>query len=168
MMWQERWEASDPAEVLDKRRGVAGRTKQGKAKRALESLQEIFGEGDVARKLEIPAHITTAMHQWGEWANRPNFWADLRITPFCKLMALPEEPTREQSVRLDPQSLAIHKAYGRMICEVTKKVLYAYYVKGVGWDDRQEDFKSHGISRRTFYGALKTGSVALYNKALKS
>lgn len=164
MMWLERWEAGDPAEVLDKRRDIAGRTKQGKAQRALKGLQELFGEGDVARKLEIPERVSRICFAWGQWASRPNFWADLRITPYCKLMALPEEPTRELSVRLDPESHAVHKAFHRIRCEKTKIVLYAYYVAGCTWEDRERIFADVlKVSRRTFYDHLRSGSMSLYN-----
>lgn len=104
------------------------------------------------------------MYQWGAWARRPNFWEDLRVPSFCRLLGV-DSGGREPIIQLDPQSSAIHRAYQRLTCQVTKGVLYAYYVAGVSWDDRQQAFRNAGISRRTFYDALKTGSVAVFSRA---
>lgn len=118
----------------------------------------------MGRKLEIPGQVTAALFQWGDWAKRPNFWADLRITPFCKIIGMAagrDEPT----IRLDPQSQRVHRAVLAMQCEKTKAILYAYYVAGLAWYDRPELFKKIGVGRDTFYRLLRVGSLSAYNAA---
>ncbi|MBU4609151.1 hypothetical protein IMZ29_00850 [Achromobacter sp. GG226] len=154
----------DPVLVLErKQEREARQVRMSPERKKLERLFE--GETDMGRKLEIPMHITAVMHQWGEWAARPNFWADLRITPFCKLMGMASAGSREPKVRLDPQSQAIHRAYLGLACEKTRAVLFAYYVMGASWDDRPELFGRIGISRDRFYKLLRTGSTMVTNRA---
>lgn len=116
----------------------------------------------MGRKLELPGRVTAALFQWGEWARRPNFWADLRITPFCKLMGMDghrDAPT----IRLDPQSQRVHRAVLALHCDKTKAVLFAYYVMNLGWADKASLFTRIGIGRDTFYRLLRTGSLMAYN-----
>ncbi|WP_148256080.1 hypothetical protein [Pusillimonas sp. T7-7] len=160
----------DPCSVLERKQAQQQRqhakTRQGKQERARAGIEQLFkGEDDMGRKLEIAPHITTALHQWGEWANRKQFWANLNVTPFCKLVGI--GAGRElPEVRLDPQSMAVHRAFHRMQCEITRIVLVGYYVGGLSWDDRQSLYKDkYGVSRNEFYEILKRGSIALFNAA---
>lgn len=164
----ERWRFADPFEVVarlqEQEQRKVERSKAGRSQKAREALEALF-EGDcMARRLEVPPHITAALHQWGDWANRPQFWANLNVTPFCKLMGMGQgRPLPE--IKLDPQSMKIHRAFARMQCRTTKLVLIGYYVAGENWDSKEQVYRQHGISRRAFYETLRTGSVALYNAA---
>ncbi len=156
------WAYADPALVLErKQEREARQVRMSPARKKLERLFE--GETDMGRKLEIPMHVTAAMHQWGEWAARPNFWADLRITPFCKLMGMSSAGSREPRVRLDPQSQAIHRAVLGLSCEKTKAVLFAYYVMGIAWADRPDVFGRLAVTKDKFYRALRQGSIMVAN-----
>ncbi|MFW8567051.1 hypothetical protein [Orrella sp. 11846] len=155
MSWQHRWETKDPLLVLERKQRRDG---------LVQSMLQLehHGEDCMARKLNVAPHITAALYQWGVWASRPQFWANLGVTPFCRLVGIGH--SREApDVRLDPQSMKIHKTFLRMRCRVTMMVLIGYYVAGHNWDSKEHVFKQFGISRRTFYEALRTGSVALYN-----
>ena len=151
-----------PMIVLARKQDREARPK-GKRDRAKAGLQALFEGGeDMARRLDIPPHVAVALHQWGAWANRPQFWQNLSATPFCKLMGIGHGRSMSE-VKLDPQSLKIHRAFARMRCEVTRLVLIGYYVAGENWDGKEHVYRQRGISRRAFYEALRTGSIALYN-----
>src|SRR5690625_1516970 len=159
-----RFEMGDPMLVLERKQEREARSKQGRRERARESLAALFEGEDMARRLDVPPHITAALHQWGEWANRPQFWANLNVTPFCKLVGIGHgRPLPD--IKLDPQSLKIHRTFARMRCRVTKMILVGYYVAGENWDSKEHVYRQHGISRRAFYETLRSGSVALYNAA---
>lgn len=152
----------DPLDILEERQEREQRQGKSRARKRAESL--FRSDEDMGRKLEIPGHVAAAMHQWGEWASRPNFWADLRITPFCKLIGMASSG-KEPNIRLDPQSQHIHRAVMRIQCEKTKAVLYAYYVMGLVWYDRQTTFSRVGIGRDTFYRLLRQGSISAFNSS---
>lgn len=163
-----RWQMGDPARVYERKQEQAQRqhakSRQGKQERAKQAIEQLFTGEDMGRKLEIPPHVTTAMHQWGEWARRPQFWANLSVTPFCKLVGI-GNGREAVDVRLDPQSMAIHKSVMRIQCEKTKAILYAYYVAQVAWSDHQQLFTRSGISEPTFHRLLKSGSISAVNGA---
>lgn len=164
----EHWAYMDPARILERKQEREARqrerSKQGKAERARAALEALFEGEDMGRRLEIAPHITAALHQWGEWANRPQFWANLSVTPFCKLVGI-GAGREAPDIRLDPQSMAIHKAFMRMQNHAAQMILAGYYVAGVNWDDRQELYEKYGISRNRFYDVLKSVSIALFNAA---
>src|SRR5690554_1165272 len=92
MTWRHRWEMADPARVYERieaqEQARVARSKQGKATAAKAGLEELFtGEG-MGRRLEIDGHISAALCQWGAWARRPQFWANLNVTPFCRLVGI--------------------------------------------------------------------------------
>lgn len=159
----------DPARVYERKQEQAqrqyARSKQGRAERARAGIERLFkGEDDMGRKLEIAPHVTTAMCQWGEWANRKQFWANLNVTPFCKLLGI--GAGREMpEIRLDPQSLAIQRAVYRLQCDKTRMVLVGYYCAGCNWDDKPTEYGDAGIPRKMFYKLLRTGSVMAFNGA---
>lgn len=154
------WMYRDPAKIVEEMQ-----EREYRRSSARERAERLFrSDDDMGRKLEIPGHVAAAMHQWGEWSSRPNFWADLRITPFCKLIGM-TRGGREPNVRLDPQSQRIHRAVMRIGCEKTKAILYAYYVMGLVWYDRQAIFSKVGIGRDTFYRLLRQGSISAFNSA---
>lgn len=164
----ESWRWRDPSVVYERieaqERARAARSRQGKAEKAKAGLEDLFtGEG-MGRKLEIDAHIRAALCQWGRWANRPQFWANLNVTPFCKLVGI-GAGRDTPDIALDPQSLHIHKAMMRMKCRVTMVVLIGYYVGNASWDDQAELYTKYGISRKAFYEVLRSGSIALFNAA---
>lgn len=164
----ERWRFDDPAKVYERieeqRQRQNARSTKGRAEVARKGLEQLFEGKEMGRRLEIAPHITAALHQWGEWANRPQFWANLNVTPFCKLVGI-GSGREVRDVQLDPQSMKIHKTFLRMQCRVTQMVLAGYYVGGFSWDDRQALFKERGISRTEFYEVLRRGSIALFNAA---
>lgn len=152
----------DPMLVLERKQEREARPK-GKRDRAKAGLQALFEGGeDMARRLDIPPHIAAALHQWGAWANRPQFWQNLSATPFCKLMGIGHGRDMPE-IKLEPQSLKIHRTFARMRCEVTKLILIGYYVASENWDSKEHVYRQYGISRRAFYETLRTGSIALYN-----
>lgn len=157
-----RWMMGDPSKVAERLEEMELRpTKRELAERRLKRL---FEEDEMGRKLEIPGRVTAALFQWGEWADRKQFWVNLRITPFCKLLGIgTSRPVPE--IRLDPQSHRVHRAFHRLQCEKTKAVLYAYYVARTVWSEHQSLFIKAGISEPTFHRLLKSGSVQIYNAA---
>lgn len=158
-----RWQMGDPAKVYERIESMRNRpTRSDKAKQGLEAL---FKGDNVGRKLDIQSHITAALYQWGDWARRPNYWANLRITPFCNLLPIPQHRTPAREVRLDPQSQAIHRAVLALGCAKTQAILYAYYVAGCVWSDHAEKFKMAGISKATFHRLLVAGSTMVANAA---
>lgn len=163
-----RWMMADPMLVLERKQGMeqaaASRTPEAKQHRARQELQQLFEGKEMGRRLEISPKITTTLHQWGEWANRPQFWANLSATPFCKLLGI-AHGREAHEIRLDPQSMQVHKTFLRMRCKVTQAVLAGYYVAGCNWDERQALYVQYGISRKDFYEVLKNGSIALFNAA---
>ncbi len=145
----ERWMMADPAIVVDR----------------LEQ-QEIMRDERMGQRLKgVPNHIQRDMHQWGDWARRRQFWANLNITPFCKVIGL-SFGGPEPDIRLDPQSMAIHKAVMRLD-DSHKMVVFAYYVAKVWHEDKPEVFNGHGISRATYYRRLTAGTVQAHNRAMR-
>ena len=163
----EGWRYGDPARVYERIEEAEqrrhARSRQGKAQKARIGIEQLFAGDAMGRRLEIPGHVTAIMYQWGQWARRPQFWANLSVTPFCKLVGI-GNGRPQADVALDPQSMAIHKAVMRTE-DKTKAVLYAYYVAGVTWSSYQLLFTRHGISESTFHRLLKTGSVSVVNSA---
>lgn len=158
----------DPAKILERRqeqeRRRIERSREWREQQAKEKLKELFKEEGMGRKLEIAPHIRTAMSQWGSWASRPQFWANLSVTPFCKLVGIGSGQDMPD-INLDPQSMMIHKAVLRMRCKITQCVLVGYYVAGVSWDDNEALYQRYGISRKDFYEILRNGSIATFNAA---
>lgn len=163
MTWSEAWERGDPAKVYERRE--AARNRPTRADRARERLEELFRGENMGRRLEVPGHITEALYRWGAWARRPNYWANLRITPFCNLLPIPQQRAGERDVKLDPQSMAVHRAVLGFACKKTQAVLYAYYVADCVWSDHEQRFISAGISKATFHRLLAQGSVMAFNRA---
>lgn len=164
----ERWRMMDPARVYERieaqEQAQYTRSSEAKRERARQELEQLFGENAMGRKVAIAPHISTALNQWGVWADRRQFWANLNITPFCKLLGIGHgKPLPD--VSLDPQSLKIHTTFMRMQCEVTRMVLIGYYVAGLNWDGGQDVYAGYGISRKAFYEILRSGSIALFNAA---
>lgn len=160
-----RWEAQDPMLVLQSKQERQQRKGMSQARRKAEDL--FRRDDDMGRKLELPGRVSAALFQWGEWANRPNFWVDLRITPFCKLVGMGGHRTAP-TVRLDPQSQQVHRAFHRLQCDKTKAVLFAHYVMNVTWSDKPELFDRIGVSKPSYYRLLKTGSLMVYNASQSS
>lgn len=157
-----KWAMGDPAKVYERIEEL--RVRPTKQELAAQKLERLFKEDEMGRKLEIPGRVTAAMHQWGEWAAREQFWTNLKITPFCKILGIASgRPVPD--VRLDPQSHKIHRHYHRVHCEKTKAILYAYYVARTIWSEERELFIRSGISEPTFHRLLKAGSVQVYNAA---
>jgi len=121
---------------------------------------------DMGQKLKsVPESVQRDMHQWADWANRPQFWAKLEITPFCKLMGM-HFGGHEPNFKLDPQSMAIHKAV--MSLDIKHQlVVVAYYVAKVWHEDKPELFDGHGISRATYYRRLEAGTTIAHNRAMR-
>lgn len=165
-MAYERWMYADPMLALERKQEREARSKHGRRERAKAGLEALFeGDEDMARRLDVPPHVTAALHQWGDWANRPQFWANLNVTPFCKLIGIGHgRPLPD--IKLDPQSMRIHKAFSRMRCRVTRLILIGYYVAGENWDSKEHVYEMFGIhSREYFNTVLKRGSLSLYNAA---
>lgn len=150
----ERWRMRDPFEVV-------ARLQEKEIKRDTRII-----EGHMGRKLtSVSDRIQRDMYRWGDWAKRPQFWVNLSVTPFCRILGqLPDREPRD--FRLDPQSMAIHKAV-MSLEDSYKIVLYAYYVLHVRHEDRPEIFSSRGVSRATYYRRLDAGSVMAHNKAMR-
>ena len=150
----ERWRMRDPFEVV-------ARLQEKEIKRDTRII-----EGNMGRKLKsVSERIQRDMYQWGDWAKRPQFWENLGVTPFCRILGqLPEREPRD--FRLDPQSMAIHKAV-MSLEDSYKIVLYAYYVQHVRHEDRPEIFNPRGVSRATYYRRLDAGSVMAHNRAMR-
>lgn len=148
----ERWRMRDPFEVVS-------RLQEQEIKRDTRIVEEHMG-----RNLQsVSERVKQDMYQWGAWAKRPQFWANLRVTPFFRLLGM--QASREpKDIPLDPLSMAIHKAV-MSLDDTYKVVLYAYYVAQVNHDDMAELFNKRGISRATFYRRLEAGSVMAHNKA---
>lgn len=159
----EKWRFGDPAKVYE--RIEEQRLRPSRNDRARQGLEALFKGDNMGRRLEIPGYVEADMYQWGDWARRPNFWANLRITPFCNLLPIVQERTREPNVRLDPQSLAIHRAVLGLQSIKTQVVLYAYFVAGCVWTDHEKKFKHAGISKATFYRLLIDGSLMAHNRS---
>lgn len=150
----ERWRMRDPFEV-------ASRLQEQEIKRDTRII-----EGHMGRKLKsVSERIQRDMYQWGEWAKRPQFWANLNVSPFCRVLG--QLPDREpMDFKLDPQSMAIHKAI-MSLDDSYKIVLYAYYVLGISHEDRPEFFNARGVSRSTYYRRLDAGSALAHGRAMR-
>ncbi len=164
MTWQERWERMDPMLVLQRKQEQAARTKQGKAEAARAGLEALFTGDSMGRKINLPEHILTAMHSWGDWAKRPQFWENLSSTPFYRLLPLPQSTRPAVDVRLDPLSHNIHRAVMRMESDITRAILYVYFVRGDAYTD-QPALARHGITYTAFIEAVKVGSLAAFKAA---
>lgn len=162
-----RWAMGDPARIVERLEEAEQRRQAkshaGKAERARIGIEQLFAGDSMGRRLEIPGYVEAAMYQWGAWAARPQFWTNLSVTPFCKLVGIGNGRS-QPDVALDPKSMAIHKAVMRTD-DKTKAVLYAYYVAGATWSSYQLLFTRHGVSESTFHRLLKTGSVSVVNSA---
>lgn len=147
-----RWMMGDPAKAVE-------RLQESEINRETRII-----EGGMGRHLNsISEQIRQDMYRWGEWACRPQYWQNLKVTPFCKLIGL--NTSRDpKDFRLDPQSMAIHKAVMSLEYKY-QAVLYAYYVAHVAHDDMAELFNARGISRKTYYRAIDAGSVIAHGKA---
>lgn len=156
----ESWRYGDPAKVYERIEEAEQRVKS-KREKARIGIEQLFVGDTMGRRLEIPGHVEAAMYQWGAWAARPQFWANLNVTPFCKLVGI-GSGRPQADVALDPQSMAIHKAVMRTD-DKTKAVLYAYYVACTTWRSCQRLFTQHGVSESTFHRLLKTGSISVVN-----
>lgn len=151
----ESWRFKDPFHVVS-------RLQEQEIKRDTRIIEEHMG-----RKLtSVSERIQRDMYQWGAWAKRPQFWENLGVTPFARLMGM-IPPGEQKDFRLDPQSMAIHKAV-MSLEDSYKVVLYAYYVADVSHEDRAELFNSRGISRATYYRRLDAGSVMAHNRAMRT
>lgn len=148
-MTLESWRWQDPAKVYERQQQL-----------------EIGRDERMGQKLtSIPAHIQRDMYRWGEWASRRQFWANLGITPFCRLVGM-TFGGRVPDVKLDPQSMAIHKAVMRLD-DSHKIVLYAYFVANVNHEAKPALFNGHGVSRATFYRRLSAGSIRAHADAMR-
>lgn len=129
-------------------------------------FERVEREERMGQKLKsVSDAVQRDMHQWGDWARRGQFWENLRVTPFCKLLGLSfggDAP----DVRLDPQSMAIHKAV-MLLDDDFKIVVFAYFVARVWHEDRPALFDGHGISRATYYRRLSAGTVMAHNRAMR-
>lgn len=155
MSWQHKAELGDPLYIV-------ARKQEREIKRDTRIIEERMG-----RKLtSVSERIQRDMYQWGAWAKRPQFWTNLGVTPFARLMGMipPGEP---KDIRLDPQNMAIHRAV-MGLDDKYKVVLYAYYVAELRHEDREQLFNSRGISRATYYRRLDAGSVMAHNRAMRA
>lgn len=114
----------------------------------------------------VSERVQKDMHRWADWARRPQFWVNLNITPFCKIIG-GDFGAGMPNFRLDPQSMAIHKAV-MALDDKYKIVVYAYYVAKVWHEDMPELFNSRGISRATYYRRLEAGTTSAYNNAMRA
>lgn len=166
-----RWMMQDPSKHVDyirrKRREIEGRQPDVKAAKAKQELSRLFEEDlNVSESSKATSKIEQALHQWGRWAARPQFWQDLRAMPASKLYAVSGEGGRDpEATELDPQSQAMHRAYHQLQDDGVKAVLYLYYVVGVNFDGLDEKaVKVLRMGRSTFYSRLNTGSTIMYNR----
>jgi hypothetical protein len=65
---------------------------------------------------------------------------------------------------LDPFSRSIHRSVMAMD-DRPAGILYAYYVRQVGFDAKPHVFRQYGISRTKFYEVLKDATLMAYNSA---
>lgn len=122
---------------------------------------------DMGQKLKsVPEQVQRDMHRWAEWANRRQFWANLSITPFCRLLGM-HFGGKEPDFKLDPRSMAIHKAV-MALDDKYKLVVAAYYVAKVWHEDMPDLFNARGISRATYYRRLEAGTTMAYNNAMRT
>jgi hypothetical protein len=105
-----------------------------------------------------------ALHQWGAWARRPQFWVNLRGHGMFGLLPMPKQSRGMPEIRLDPFARRIHEQV-MMLPDLEAGILYAYYVRGVAWDQRPDAFREHGVGRRRFYELLRAASISAYNRA---
>lgn len=112
---------------------------------------------------KCPEHVRQAMHEWGAWARRPQFWANLKVRSIYSALPIPGQKTTVREIRLSPVAARLHRCVMAIECERTKGVLYAYYVRGVVFDDAPDVFQGAGISRRTFYRMVADGSIRAFN-----
>lgn len=108
-------------------------------------------------------HASACLERWGEWARRPQFWQNLRITGMYALLPLPRESVRRPDRSLDAQSARLHAAVMRLGDDRMQGVLYAYYVRQINFDQMPDLFRRYGIGRTRFYELLKEGTVRSFN-----
>lgn len=163
----------DPSKHVDwvrrKREEHESRQPKAKAQRAQQELEQLFKKDlDVSESSDRnTSKVEQALHRWGRWAARPQFWQDLRAMPASKLYTISSQRGRdpEEVIELDPQSQAMHRAYHQLRDERIKAVLYLYYVIGVNFDGLDENsIKMLRMGRSTFYSRLNTGSTMVYNR----
>lgn len=163
----------DPSKHVDyirrKRRELEERQPDVKAAKAKQELSRLFEEDlNVSESSRATSKIEQALHQWGRWAARPQFWQDLRVMPASRLYAVGGERGRDpESTELDPQSQAMHRAYHQLRDDRVKAVLYLYYVVGVNFDGLDDKaVKVLRMGRSAFYSRLNAGSLMLYNRGM--
>lgn len=168
MTAQEAWRYRDPALVYERiqeqQQRQHAKSAKGRAQRAREGLEDLFTGGSMGRRIDIPDHILDGMHAWGAWARRPQFWQNLNSTPFYRLLPLPEPAREIREVKLDPLAHNIHRAVMRMESDVTRAMLYIYFVRGDSYDDHPV-LSRHGITYSAFIESIKVGSHAAYKQA---
>lgn len=121
---------------------------------------------DMGQKLKsVSEKVQRDMHQWADWATRPQFWENLSITPFCRLLGM-SFGKGAPDFKLDPQSMAIHKAVMGLDAKY-QIVVAAYYVAGIWHEDNPGLFNGRGISRATYYRRLEAGTVMAHNNAMR-
>jgi len=118
----------------------------------------------MGRKINLPEHILSAMYAWGDWAKRPQFWENLNSTPFYRLLPLPQASRPAVDVKLDPLSHNIHRAVMRMDSDISRAILYVYFVRGDAYAD-QPALARHGVTYAAFIDAVKVGSHQAYKEA---
>lgn len=107
-----------------------------------------------------------ALHQWGAWARRPQFWCNLRGHGMFALLPLPQDSRPERSIRLDPFSRRIHTRV-MLLPDAEAGILYAYYVRQVTYEQQPDPFRAHGYSKGRYYDTLKAATLMAYNGARK-
>lgn len=164
----ERWRMRDPFYVVsrlqEQEQRQRDRSPKGKAEKAKQGIEQLFKDEGMGRKINLPEHILAAMHSWGDWAKRPQFWENLNSTPFYRLLPLPQASRPAVDVRLDPLSHNIHRAVMRMESDINRAILYVYFVRGDAYAD-QPALAKHGITYPAFIEAVKVGSHAAYKAA---
>ena len=110
-------------------------------------------------------HAQAVLHDWGYWARRPQLWVNLRGCGMYTLYPLPRDAPPPREVRLCPQARRVHSAVMALEDERMKAVLYAFYVRGLSFDDAPDAFKQIGVARTRFYELLKDATIMTFNKA---
>lgn len=108
-------------------------------------------------------HAAACLHQWGDWARRPQFWEDLRVSGMYALLPIPRDSRAPHAGELDQQSVRIHAAVMAMDDDLSQGVLYAYYVRNINFYAKPHVFRQYGIGRTRFYDLLKAGTLAAFN-----
>lgn len=110
-------------------------------------------------------HAQSVLHEWGAWARRPQFWARLRVVGMYAHIPLKEDASRPmRDIHLSPQCREVHRAVMAMEDKLAG-ILYAYYVRGIGFDDKPTLWREYGIGRTKWYEMLKTATLMAYNRS---